>query len=260
MNSQVYLMLPRETLPANELGVAKFIKTFPKSLIRGDSLDVPFLNCIKCHSFGHTIGGDGGMNYSDAGQKYWSDKEKSKKDASAVASAMSRRLDTFSMEDDSGEPGVLAGSLPKHQPVTFSKTLDSASPQLSFACSSQERFPSAIFFLRRKTGFGIAGVKHPHTVIGYRNCMISKWETDGDTETVNLKYEHMGMVSFLQIADTPVPQGASWRQWDTVNDTGSDAGWIKLITLITAGIIAVAGAAVGGAAALRSGDAKALME
>jgi type VI protein secretion system component Hcp len=181
MNGQTYLLLVRDGLPdnwTNPMEVSKFLR----SMIRGDSLDVPFINFIKCHEFSHSIGDGAGKTHD--------------------------------------QTGLFQNTLPGHDAVHFQKSLDAASPQLSFGCSVSEKFPFAVFFFRRKTTFNIGGVVHPHTVIGYRNCKVSRWETDGNTESVELTYDAMGMAAFTQIADSKIPQGASWRTWNTVSGSG----------------------------------------
>ena len=316
-SSQVYLMLLRHPFPDSEAMLLMQIKTMLGSMIRGDSLDVPFMNCIKCHSFSHSIGG-GGFGYGErsgakVGAMSMDEYKKGVVDSAMVvagplAAAGERRFGSAGgyagaavggaistvggaiaggvggglvaagrgigskigaqhtatgaaasskwLYDDGAEPGLLSGGkMPTHNSVSFSKNLDSASPQLSFGCSAQERFPIAIFFLRKKTGFKLGGVTHPHTVLAYTNCLITDWETDGDTETVGLNYESMGMASFLQIADTPIPQGISWRHWDKVNNEGGEKGWSALLIPLTAAVVAIGGAAVTAAgAATGSGE------
>lgn len=304
MSSQVYLMLLRHPFPDSEAKLAMQIKTMLGSMIRGDSLDVPFMNCIKCHSFSHSIGG-GGLSYSDrtgsaVDTMSWKDYGRGVAEMAAggavggagltlsvpVASQVTGAATGLAagalgglggamvaagrgigkavgarhtgpgapakskwLYDDGAEPGLLEGKIPEHNTVAFSKNLDSATPQLSFGCSSQERFPIAIFFLRRKTSMKLAGVTNPHTVMAYRNCLITDWSTDGETEEVHLNYEEMGVASFLQIADTPIPQGISWRHWDKVNKSGGELGWSALLVPLTTLVVAAGGGVVAGVAA-----------
>lgn len=281
MSSQVYLMLLRHPFPDSEAKLVMQIKTMLGSMIRGDSLDVPFMNCIKCHSFSHSIGG-GGLSYSDRSGdaiKQMSDNDLMQAQLNAAGRSLleGAATDVFGgaaqslrnrmarngsrhtgpgapakskwLYDDGAEPGLLQGKIPEHNTVAFSKNLDSATPQLSFGCSAQERFPIAIFFLRKKTSMKLAGVTNPHTVMAYKNCLITDWSTDGETEEVHLNYEEMGVASFLQIADTPIPQGISWRHWDKVNKSGGEKGWSALLAPLTTLVVAAGGAVVAGVAA-----------
>ena len=91
---------------------------------------------------------------------------------------------------------------------------------------------------------------NPHTVIGYKDCTISDWSTDGNTETVQLRYQEMGMGAFTQIADSKIPQGLSWRTWDRVNNTGGEGKlWGSLLIPLTVAVCAIGGlvkTAIGG--------------
>lgn len=187
MNGQTYLYLLKDEIGAsiNPANYWSMMQKLPKHMVRGDSLDVPYLNAIRCHEFSQEIGkgdvADGGVG---------------------------------------DLTGVFKQDPPVDGSVSFQKSLDSASPQLWYGCYKAEVFPYATFFFRRKTSFGYAGVVHPHTVITFKNCEVDQWETDGNTETVEMAYEAMAMVSFLQFADTPLPQGISGRYFDLVNGTG----------------------------------------
>lgn len=292
MNGQVYLLLARHPLPDTKADLLMQMKTLLGSVIRGDSLDVPFLNFIKCHSFSHSIG-EAAYSYSDrTGEKVKGLNEDQFVGSMLGGSALA--YGTLVAGAAAGPVGWAAGGaalgvgglglgaraalvnrgarhnaalpghawmsddesglndkMPKHKSVVFSKTLDAASPQLSFGCSAQERFPLAVFFFRRKTTFNIGGVVNPHTVIGYKNCTISDWETDGNTETVSLTYEEMGMGAFTQIADSKIPQGISWRTWDRVNNSGGEGMyWGSLLIPLTVGIVAIGGAVLKGVGAL----------
>lgn len=257
MNGQCYLFLIRHPIPDNPTLLKAKLPFILKDIIRGDSLDVPFVNFIRCYEFNHEIG-SGGLSYGDRtgsrvkwvnapaepppgqelsrmqrAQKWFSTKP-------GIHLTHTRSLQGTNSWTGDDEPGLFNDRMPEHGSVCFTKNLDAASPQLSFGCSAQERFPLAVFFFRRKTTFNIGGVVHPHTVIGYQNCLISDWSTDGNTETVQLNYEVMGMAAFTQIADSKLPQGVSWRTWDTVNNVGGEKKpFGALLIPLTLGVIAI---------------------
>ena len=187
-------------------------------MVRGDSLDLPFVNAIRCHEFSQAVGSEEG-------------------------------------DVQDGVTGLFKQTAPLVGTVSFRKSLDAGSPQLFRGCYQDEVFSTATFYFRRKSTYGIQGVTHPHTMISYRNCSISKWETDGHDEMVELSYEAMGMVSMLQAGDTPVPQGFSWNYFDVLNGyAGSDSkDWF--VTKWMFGFTTLLfGAGVGGAmAAVKSG-------
>jgi len=126
----------------------------------------------------------------------------------------------WSGEQPMTEPGALRGSLPEQGHLSFSKSLDSATPQLAYGCTCQEQFKVALFYYRRKVAFNVASVQFPYMVIGLENVIIRDWSLDGDSESMKLSYDRICWGAVSQFGDTPVPQGISTRVFDRRSQSG----------------------------------------
>lgn len=244
MDSNCYLFLLRwnKALPKSALEIASMIPRIPTSVVRGDSLEVPFMNFIKVNSIEHNIGGfgsGGAKDYSDLNKfhrgTFWHKEAQEstaaewtkwqERDAGGEWQNRSRMTSAsnnwrWTGEPPMTEPGALRGSLPEQQHLSFSKSLDSATPQLAYGCTSQEQFKVALFYFRRKVAFNVASVQFPYMVIGLENVIIRDWSLDGDAENMKLSYDRICWGSVSQFGDTPVPQGISTRVFDRRSQSG----------------------------------------
>ena len=62
-------------------------------------------------------------------------------------------------------------SLPDHNGLEFTKHTDNATPQIAYACSSQENLPIALFCFRRKIGLGVSGIRAPFMIVLAQKCL-----------------------------------------------------------------------------------------
>ena len=271
MADDKYLFLLRWTgsLPDNKIAIAAAIPKFLMGIIRGDSLDVPFVNFIPVQSVNHTIGGIGEeKSYSELHEaSSWKDTYYSRglsaeaEESEFKAAAGFRQtkagptLDYRRRVQDASndwqwtgekpmtEPGALAGNLPEQKHFKFKKRLDSATPQLAYGCSIQEQFKVALFYFRRKVGFNVAAIPFPYLVIGLENVVIRNHEIGGDSEELTLSYDRICRGGISQFADTPVPQGISTRIFDRTTGSGGMVD-SSTLALFTAGLtVAMYGAA-----------------
>lgn len=246
MDSNCYLFLLRwnKALPKTALEIASMIPRIPTSVVRGDSLEVPFMNFIKVDSVDHNIGGfgaGGAKDYSDLNKfhrgTFWHKEAADAQDVSWTAATTMRQRPggshyAYSSAGAAGnnwrwtgeppmtEPGALRGSLPEQNHFSFSKSLDSATPQLAYGCTCQEQFKVALFYYRRKVAFNVASVQFPYMVIGLENVIIRDWSLNGDSETMKLSYDRICWGAVSQFGDTPVPQGISTRVFDRRSQSG----------------------------------------
>lgn len=230
-------------LPDGKVSVGAKLAKLLLGFIRGDSLDTPFVNFIPVTGFNHSVGSiTDEKSYSDlkkATSYDWKDSYRFKADEEADTNAFgtnavtqervifdNQRLEnpdwqwTGATPTKQTEPGMLKGNLPDHSHVTFTKRVDSATPQLAYGCTTQEQFKVALFYFRRKVGFNVAAVPFPYLVVGLENVVVRNWELDGDKETVKLSYDRICWGAISQWADTPVPQGLTTRIFDRTTGTG----------------------------------------
>lgn len=230
MENDCYLFLLRWTgdVPKTPLGIAAQIPKLLLSFVRGDSLEVPFMNFIRVNSIEHGISSGTG-EYK--GRSWMGDQTKAKGKWyqggqgenlwSGITGKEFRPTPEFNKYTGSvSEPGSM-----KHQPtqgtLKFTKHLDSATPQLAYGCSVQEQYKFAIFYFRRKVALNVSAVQFPYLMIGLEDVMISDWNLDGDSEAVDLNYNRICWAGVSQLADTSVPQGVSVRIFDRTTGTGS---------------------------------------
>lgn len=258
MQSNCYLFLLRwnSSLPKSALEMAAFIPKIPTSVVRGDSLETPFMNFIKVDSVSHNIGGFGegaGKDYSDLEKLnrgvFWHDEGDSQEAKWTNNKAgNSGNAWRYTGEAPMTEPGAMNGSLPEQQHFSFTKPLDSATPQLAYGCSTQEQYKIALFYYRRKVSFGVSAVQFPYMVVGMQNAIIRGWSLDDDSETITMSYDRICWGAISQFADTPVPQGISTRFFDRRTGSGGlvdTSALTAFVTTLTAAMYTAAWLAVG---------------
>jgi len=275
-NEQIYLLLMRDLSDVNKFNPAAMFK----AAILGDSLDVPFLKFIRVKDYEHSIGfagkksesviengavatyssEDGGMGGYD--QKTTvvngnvttvTDRWGRKEIATTTRNAQGVETTAHTVNN----PGTSLMSrfknnefvnlkLPEHNELTFTKSVDNATPQLAYACTSQEPISQAIFFFRRRIGAGVAGVRLPYFMCRLEKCLITSWGLDDDlNESVTLKYKDILWATYDQLADINAPLGMSSREWDTEQNLGGESAKIYLFQGFVAAFFAAAGAAWG---------------
>ncbi|HLJ11977.1 MAG TPA: type VI secretion system tube protein Hcp [Planctomycetaceae bacterium] len=268
MNSQVYLLLVRGTdaLPKSAAAIGVALKALLLDMIRGDSLDVPYLNFIRVGSVAQSIGTiKEEYSYADASGLGIHDFTPGVTDTDSAGRSVLKYLQALDRLAPKPIPppppsafgvpsnvGGLSTHLPTQGTITFNKLLDGATPQLAFGCSTQEPFRFALFYFQRKVGFNLGSVVFPHLVLGLQRVMIRKWEMADDTEKVTLAYQKICWGAYNPWADAPIPQSVSTRYWDCVNNTGG-YGLTEPFCLFTLGIttaLFLVGAAAASAGAM----------
>lgn len=267
MNSQVYLGLVRKMNP--HLPVPMQAAQFLKNLVLGDSLDVPFMKFIRVQSISHGIAFGASQSAGDVdGQwtKEFFGKTTAQGDRWLQQKSMGSYVDKgkvhYQLEDVPNPyrdgkganwrafKGIFSSKnnqfaqmvLPEHGALTFTKNLDIATPELAFGCTAQEPFSLAVFFFRRRIGAGIKGVRLPYFALGLRNCLITEWHLDDDTEKVNLNYKQVAWWVVDQAADINAPTGSTGRYWDASSNSGGESGLSHLVALIATALTAATAA------------------
>ena len=257
MASQIYLLLIRnpgkwpDTLTAGSVagGALLVLKTLMKDMIRGDSLDVPFVKFIRVRTVSHAIKYTEKRNQSERNAMDDSATSSVKdKDAYKTASDQTTFFGNFpgssiqsSLEDFWSGHAFDSLTLPEQSEFKFTKLIDNATPQLAYGCSAQEAFPLAVFFFRRKIGLGVEGIRTPYFVVGLYKCMITGWELDGENEKVSMKYSSIAWCSIDPLADSNLPVGFSQRYFDIDSSSGGEVGWAALLQLLSQGLALAAG-------------------
>lgn len=274
MNTQIYLMLVRKVNP--NLPTAAKVAAMLKNFVGGDSLDVPFVKFIRVQSVSHSIGfgGEESVTQVEDGvaRTYKTDTGGSASDYDPTNVTRRVHKDTGLAYDvhanrwghtitsgitkarmGGGRQGgffsrfknnqYLNINLPDHDNFTFTKSIDNATPQLSYGCSAQEPFYFAAFFFRRRIGAGINGVRLPFMTLGLTKCLITGWSLEDETEKVTLKYKDIMWSTWDQIADVNVPTGASARVWNTETQEGGEDARAYLLQALVGALSAGAGAA-----------------
>lgn len=274
MDSQIYLLLLRqsgsykewdkELKGMNAIKAAIIMKQLLKDIVVGDSLDAPFVKFIRVKSISHKLGFSGDSKFDKSG---WAYKNAWKEESGQQYSANPLMRGTTNTVSNSGAfskdfmPQLgrelwggnefIQGKIPEHGEIQFKKYLDSATAELAYGCSAQEKFPLAVFFYRRKVGTGLGGIRLPYFVMGSFKCKIKEWELDGDEETVSLHYKKIAWCSFDQWADTNVSYPWATRWFDQEQVKGGQGEAAMALQMIVAAMVAVSGAV---SATLTSGE------
>jgi type VI protein secretion system component Hcp len=286
-HSDIYLLLYRQSgtykmISANKLTAAMVLATLTKGMIIGDSMDAPFMGFIKCTNIDHEIGlgssqkeleyGDSHLLPDDHLQSARKqaitrsnyDRYKAAHDDPANQAQQAQIQTAYDKVRKSIDKAYhkaveeqrhafINTHLPKHDEFTFTKMVDRSTPQLAFGCSAQERFPCALFFLRKKVGFGLGGIRIPHLVIGLRKVRISKWKMGEEKETVSLRYGDIAWAALGQVADSDIPMPIpTARLFSTEENAGGEnfsSGWAYGMQAIAAAATLIAGGVVKGISA-----------
>lgn len=282
MDSQIYLLLLRQSgsyknwaekfkSAKTAVQVAMIAKELlnPKDLILGDSLDAPFVKFIRVTGVNHKIGfeKDGESKFEESGWAYkdaW--KEETETSTQYAPNPFLRTTTSTKMTQSDRSPGkhlrgqwgafgnqFVQSRIPEHGEIEFSKHVDSATPQLAYGCSAQEKFPLAIFFYRRKVGLGMGGIRWPYFVTAAFNCKLTEWEMKDDGESVSLFYKQISWCGYDQWADTNISYPWSTRWFDQENYTGGQGGLALAVQLLIADLIALS-AAISAAATASDGE------
>lgn len=257
------------------VAAATILKQIPKDMVMGDSLDIPFMKFIRCDNVSHGLSfsgmdtqqvtkttGDTAVTTTEdlnTGNKYQGYRDDPVRDSLFFQKTRFYGEKSFGDRFSKihvGNHGIreslgswLGGnefvktSVPKHGEVVFTKSIDTATPQLAYGCAAQEQFPLAAFFYRRKAGLGLGGVRWPYFVMGLYKNKIKDWSLDGDTETVKLSYSAISWCGYDQWADTNISYPWSTRWFDQDAATGGQGGFAMVIQAVAAGLIMGAGAA-----------------
>ncbi|MEQ8788333.1 MAG: type VI secretion system tube protein Hcp [Pirellulaceae bacterium] len=195
---------------------AAFLARLVKDQVMGDSLDIPFVKWMRVHDFKHEI------SYQ-------------KKDM-----AGNLYINAHNVNPDQGQ-------------VKFKCLPGKQTPQLSFGCMAQEKFPLAIFCFRRQTGVGYE-VRAPHLVVGLKDCLIRDWHLSGNAvEEAALWYNQISWFATSQLADTNLPNPLPPASLGVYDVVGAQGGSISKFSTFVAGFAAVITAAA--AAAVIASDA-----
>ncbi len=290
-HSDIYLLLYRQSgtykmISANKLTAAMVLATLTKGMIIGDSADAPFMGFIKCTNIDHEIGlgsSQKELDYDDSHLLPDDHLQSARRDAlinstrqtylgldmaARGAQVGQAELDRLAQVHNTKKAAInkayhkavqeqrhafINTHLPKHDEFTFTKMVDRATPQLAFGCSAQERFPCALFFLRKKVGFGLGGIRIPHLVIGLRKVRISKWKMGEEKETVSLRYGDIAWAALGQVADSDIPVPIpTARLFSTEENAGGEnfsSGWAYGMQAIAAAATLIAGGVVKGISA-----------
>ncbi len=263
--SQIYMFLLRgsDFWKSNTLGLAALNPlSLVKNIVRGDSLDLPFTSFINVHEVDHEIHFHHEEDQAEYEQFHPPARNLLRGQRTASVHDAIFRWDTarhhapappaptvgrWTGKRRQPVPGTIFGHLPTHNTFCFTKGIDSATPQLAFGCSAQEKFPLAAFYFRRRIGPGIHGIRMPYLVVGLRRVMISAWGIKGsDHEHVELRYEKICWFAMSQVGDADAPQGVSIRYWDRDRSSGGEAGmnWATLLSSLTTALVLGAGGVV----------------
>eukprot|EP00913_Durusdinium_trenchii_P028468 g26696.t1 len=242
----------------------------PQTPSPGDSLDLPFLRMIRVDSVEHSIGFPGKKTTyhgaddvaEESGHDIlsYSELEKLQQHKRARGRNRSipqpeprrvrrnRRVNLAEVQRQVREiqwNEFMKSKVPEHGDFVFTKQPDNATPQLAYGCSSQEIFPLAVFFFRRKIGVGLGGVRLPFMVIGLRKVRLAGWSLGADlSETVTCKYADIAWTSVPPLADTNLPGAVTVKDWDTEASKSFDKKWFGwAVQGLTTAAVAAAGAA-----------------
>lgn len=257
MNSDIYLFLVRNegkwsTLSdtyntAGKMAAVAQVVKWVKSIVVGDSTDSPFVGFIKVDNVDHRVAYDDpeeqeeySSQHHGLSKLHWSQIGRH----GLLETRRPKTVQTNRRKSFETRNMFVQSHLPSHEKLTFEKKIDKATPQLAFGCSAQEKYVTAVFFYRRRTGLGIMGTRMPYMVIGLNKVLISDWSIDGDVEKVGLSYKQIAWAATAQIADTNLSIPGFTRNWDVESRRGGEGGWALVLQAITAALM-IPGSALG---------------
>ena len=249
--SQVYLLLFREgafnyNAPLSAWNVATLLPSaLLKDMVWGDSLDVPFMKWIRVEDLQHEIG----YHKKDKGGFVHPGGAYADRDVYGLATGLDEALNIVGsllpsavcVTDYASNTGHPI-SLPPHGELEFSCFPGKQTPQLSFGCMAQEKFPLAIFCFRRRIGPGLGGIRNPQFVIGLKDCMVRDWSIGGNLmESAKLSYNKIAWGAIDVVADTNLPAGFSLRWFNKSNSEGGEGGFALIVEAVVQAISLTAG-------------------
>jgi len=278
VQTQIYLALVRWSGGAFP-SIKNFLLMFPKlakDMVKGDSLDIPFLQCIRVQSVSHEISIPGtkttvvpqGAAQVESGydaadyqtlqslrRSQWRNDRYNRRQRAAAEAQGQQYVDRAISNPPLPPPAppnpapanrneFIKSRLPSHGDITFTKSIDAATPHLSAGCAAQEVYPLGIFFYRRKTGLGVSAIRNPFFVMGVQKAIITSWSISDMTETVTLKYRDIGWCSMESVADTNLPDALKWstRSYDGDTQSTEKGGFASDLRTLTLLFVAAAGA------------------